>query len=52
MARKPFDLGTYVARATRGPGKPGGEALHQRCFSCHQPAEDHDFVFTRYAPTP
>jgi cytochrome P460 len=33
-------------------GKPGSEALHQRCFPCHQPAKDHDYVFTRYAPTP
>ena len=33
-------------------GKPGNEALHQACFGCHLPAKDHDFVFTRYAPTP
>jgi hypothetical protein len=33
-------------------GKPGNEALHKRCFPCHQPAKDHDYVFTRYAPTP
>ena len=33
-------------------GKPGSEALHQKCFSCHLPAKDRDFVFTRYAPTP
>jgi hypothetical protein len=33
-------------------GKPGGEALHQACFPCHQPAKDRDYVFTRYAPTP
>lgn len=33
-------------------GKPGSEALHQTCFPCHQPAKDHDYVFTRYAPTP
>jgi hypothetical protein len=33
-------------------GKPGSEALHQKCFSCHEPAKDRDFVFTRYAPTP
>jgi hypothetical protein len=31
-------------------GKPDGEALHQTCFSCHAPAKDRDFVFTRYAP--
>ena len=30
-------------------GKPGDEALHKTCFSCHEPARDHDFVFTRYA---
>src|SRR5262249_425712 len=28
-------------------GKPGDEALHEKCFSCHQPAKDRDFVFTR-----
>jgi hypothetical protein len=33
-------------------GKPGNEALHQQCFTCHQPAKDRDFVFTHYAPTP
>jgi hypothetical protein len=33
-------------------GKPGDEALHQTCFPCHAPAQDRDFVFTRYAPTP
>jgi hypothetical protein len=33
-------------------GKPGNEALHATCFPCHQPAKDHDYVFTRYAPTP
>ncbi|HEX3232109.1 MAG TPA: cytochrome P460 family protein [Pyrinomonadaceae bacterium] len=31
-------------------GKPDGEAVHQTCFSCHEPAKDRDFVFTRYAP--
>jgi hypothetical protein len=31
-------------------GKPDGEAVHKTCFSCHQPAKDRDFVFTRYAP--
>ena len=31
-------------------GKPSDEAVHQACFSCHEPAKDHDFVFTRYAP--
>ncbi|MFZ0239783.1 MAG: cytochrome P460 family protein [Xanthobacteraceae bacterium] len=33
-------------------GKPGNEALHKMCFPCHQPAKDHDYVFTHYAPTP
>ena len=33
-------------------GKPGNEALHAKCFPCHQPAKDRDYVFTRYAPTP
>jgi hypothetical protein len=32
--------------------KPGDEALHEKCFPCHQPAKDRDYVFTRYAPTP
>jgi hypothetical protein len=31
-------------------GKPDGEAVHKTCFSCHEPAKDRDFVFTRYAP--
>ncbi len=31
-------------------GKPGNEAAPQTCFSCHEPAKGHDFVFTRYAP--
>jgi hypothetical protein len=31
-------------------GKAGNEALHQTCFPCHQPAKDHDYVFTHYAP--
>jgi hypothetical protein len=33
-------------------GGPGTETLHKTCFPCHQPGEDHDFVFTRYALTP
>ena len=33
-------------------GKPGNEALHEKCFPCHQPAKDRDYVFTRYAPSP
>jgi hypothetical protein len=32
-------------------GKPGDEALHAKCFPCHQPGKDRDYVFTRYAPT-
>jgi hypothetical protein len=31
-------------------GKPDGEAVHKTCFSCHEPAKDRDFVFSRYAP--
>jgi hypothetical protein len=31
-------------------GRPGSEELHKTCFSCHEPAKDHDFVFTHYAP--
>jgi len=30
--------------------KPADEAMHKACFSCHEPAKDRDFVFTRYAP--
>ncbi|MGA2895928.1 MAG: cytochrome P460 family protein [Xanthobacteraceae bacterium] len=33
-------------------GKPGNEALHEKCFPCHLPGKDRDYVFTRYAPTP
>jgi hypothetical protein len=33
-------------------GKPGGRALHETCFPCHEPAKSHDFVFAHYAPTP
>ena len=33
-------------------GHPGSEALHAKCFPCHQPGKDRDYVFTRYAPTP
>jgi hypothetical protein len=31
-------------------GKPANVALLKTCFSCHEPVEDHDYVFTRYAP--
>jgi hypothetical protein len=33
-------------------GKPGDEALHKTCFPCHAPAQDRDFIFAHYAPTP
>jgi hypothetical protein len=33
-------------------GKAGNQALHEKCFPCHQPAKDRDYVFTHYAPTP
>jgi hypothetical protein len=31
-------------------GKPANEAMHKACFPCHEPAKEHDFVYTRYAP--
>ena len=33
-------------------GKPGDLALHEKCFPCHLPAKDRDYVYTHYAPTP
>jgi hypothetical protein len=33
-------------------GKPGSQALHEKCFPCPQPVKDRDYVFTNYAPTP
>ena len=30
-------------------GKPAAEAVHKTRFACHSPAEDRDFVFTRYS---
>src|SRR6516225_153401 len=33
-------------------GRPGNQTLHEKCFPCHVPAKDHDYVFTHYAPTP
>ena len=30
-------------------GKQDGEEVHKTCFSCHAPAKDRDFVFTRYS---
>jgi hypothetical protein len=49
------DSKKYVATGGWGfgdfkDGRPSGEALHKACFSCHEPAKDHDFVFTHYAP--
>ena len=32
-------------------GKPANEAAMKTCFTCHQPAKDHDFVFAHYAPS-
>jgi hypothetical protein len=51
------DLKKYAASGGWGfgdfaNGKPGSLALHEKCFPCHQPAKDRDYVFTRYAPTP
>ena len=31
-------------------GKPADEAVHNTCFSCHEPGKARDFVFTLYAP--
>jgi hypothetical protein len=31
-------------------GKPADATLLKTCFPCHQPAQAHDFVYTRYAP--
>jgi hypothetical protein len=31
-------------------GKADGGAVLKTCFACHQPAKDHDFVYTRYSP--
>jgi hypothetical protein len=31
-------------------GKPADEAVHNTCFTCHEPVKARDFVFTRYAP--
>ena len=30
-------------------GKPAAEAVHKNCFSCHEPAQTRDFVFTHYS---
>jgi hypothetical protein len=47
-----MDSGRYASTAGWGfaqftDRKPDGEALHKTCFSCHEPAKDRDFVFTR-----
>jgi hypothetical protein len=31
-------------------GKASDAALHEKCFPCHVPAKDSDYVYTRYAP--
>src|SRR5271163_1463501 len=31
-------------------GKPSAGVMAKTCYSCHEPAADRDFVFTRYAP--
>jgi len=31
-------------------GKPSDKALHEKCFVCHTPAKDTDYVYTHYAP--
>jgi Cytochrome P460 len=33
-------------------GKPADLAVHEKCWPCHEPGRDRDYVFTRYAPTP
>jgi hypothetical protein len=33
-------------------GKPASQAVHETCAPCHQPAKDHDFVFTYYSQSP
>jgi hypothetical protein len=34
----------------RDGNNPGDATLLKTCFACHQKANDHDLVFTRYAP--
>jgi hypothetical protein len=31
-------------------GKPSDLTVHQKCYACHIPAKDTDYVYTRYAP--
>jgi hypothetical protein len=33
-------------------GKPSDLAVLEKCWPCHEPGKDRDYVFTRYAPTP
>jgi hypothetical protein len=33
-------------------GKPADLAVHEKCWPCHEPGKDRDYVFTRYGPTP
>jgi hypothetical protein len=50
------DLKRYASTGGWGFGRfidgvPVGEAQHRTCFACHQAhVQNHDFVFTRYAP--
>jgi hypothetical protein len=30
-------------------GKSAPEEALKKCFPCHEPIKDHDFVFTRYS---
>jgi Cytochrome P460 len=51
------DSKKYAATAGWGfadfkDGKASDEALHQKCFGCHVPAKDRDYIYTRYARTP
>ena len=31
-------------------GQPADVAVERTCYACHEPVENRDFVFTRYAP--
>lgn len=50
------DLRKYAATGGWGfaqfnkDGKPAAEAVHKKCFPCHEPVKARDFVFTQYAP--
>jgi Cytochrome P460 len=46
------DSKKYAATAGWGfadfkDGKASDEALHQKCFGCHVPAKDRDYIYTR-----